>query len=263
LNTCLRRYARNDLRPKAYSAITVRVITVVVLACLLQAIVESPDSFAYDATVLPLAFVIGVLPETAMVLLRDTLRHYGLSEDRRKLEEQLPLTDLEGLDLYDRTRLIDEGVPNIEALAHHDLVDLLLETRIPAGRLVDWLDQAILHLHLIDSTKEHDRAGERVRSNLRALGIRSATDLLAAKQKCAHREALIGAFARRDGSPTAAGSRLELLTAAICDDEWISHVRTWRDRTLAPDRRIRLKVNGELSSDRTTTPRDKLHDCPR
>ncbi|OWY80803.1 hypothetical protein [Rhodococcus sp. BUPNP1] len=263
LNTCLRRYSRNDLRPKAYSAITVRVITVVILACLLQAVVESPESRVYDATVLPLAFVIGVLPETAMVLLRDTLRRFALTKKRRMLEEQLPLTDIEGLDLYDRARLIDEGVPNVEALAHHDLVDLLLETRIPVGRLVDWVDQAILRLHIVDSTAETDPEGARVLSDLRALGIRSATDLLAARQRCAHRKALVEAVARGNESPADAENRLELLVTALCDDEWITYIRTWRDRTLVSDRYIRLDRNGEPASVRTEVPDNDLHDCRR
>lgn len=261
LNTCLRRYSRNDLRPKAYGAITVRVITVAVLACLLQAIVGAPESQVYDATVLPLAFVIGVLPETAMVLLRDTVRRFALTRKHRMLEEQLPLTDIEGLDLYDRARLIDEGVPNVEALAHHDLVDLLLETRIPVGRLVDWVDQAILRLHIVDSTAEKDPEGTTVLSDLRALGIRSATDLLAARQRCAHRKALVEAVARRGEPPADAEDRLELLVTGLCDDEWITYIRTWRDRSLVANRYIRLDRDGEPVSVRTEVPDNDLHDC--
>lgn len=242
----------------------VRVITVVILACLLQAVVGAPDLPVYDATVLPLAFLIGVLPETAMVLLRETLRHRLLPKDRRALEEQLTLTDIEGLDLYDQARLIDEGVPNVEALAHHDLVDLLLETRIPVGRLVDWVDQAILRLHILESTKTDgpdDLGGREVLSDLRALGIRSATDLLAAKRRCAHRRALVGAIARRGDSPDTAESRVELLAGTLCDDEWISYIQAWRHRTLMPDRHIELDDRGEPVSDETTTPPGVLDGC--
>jgi hypothetical protein len=251
VNMCLRRYSRNDLRPKAYTAITVRVIVVVVLAVLLQSIIEAPESIAYDATVLPLAFVIGVLPETAMTVLRDNLRHIGLRGETRRLEEQLPLTQLEGLDLYDRSRLIDEGVPNIEALAHHDLVDLLLETRIPVGRLVDWVDQSILRLHLIDSSLDEDTEGERLRTGLRGLGIRTATDLLQAAGNHPHRRVLVTTFARPGDSARAAGSRLALFVAAIRDDEWMSHLQTWRDRTLVSDRHIVLDEKGKVFSDTT------------
>ena len=52
-----------------------------------------------------------------------------------------------GIDLYDRTRLDEEGVNNVEGLAHADIVDLMSSTRISAAQLVDWTDQVILYLH--------------------------------------------------------------------------------------------------------------------
>ena len=64
------------------------------------------------------------------------------------LHEPAPLTDLEGIDLYDRTRLAEEGINNVEALAHADIVDLMSSTRISAAELVDWTDQAILYLRV-------------------------------------------------------------------------------------------------------------------
>ncbi|WP_157108796.1 hypothetical protein [Aldersonia kunmingensis] len=251
VNMCLRRYSRNDLRPKAYTTIAVRVIVVVVLAWLVQAIVGDSTIADYNSVLLPLAFAIGVLPETAMTVLRDNLRHIGLRGETRQLEEQLPLTRLEGLDLYDRSRLIDEGVPNIEALAHHDLVDLLLETRIPVGRLVDWVDQSVLYLHLIDSSLDEDSEGKRLRTELRRLGIRTATELVAAAGDRPHRRVLINVFGRTGDSPRAAASRLELFVGAVRDDEWMVYVQTWRDRTVVSDRSIVLDENGRVLSDAT------------
>lgn len=254
VNTCLNRYARNDLRPKAYTAITVRIIVVVVLAYLLQAIVTSSDSttltesFTYDAVVLPLAFAVGVLPETAMTLLRDVLRKIGLWGRARQLEDKLPLTQLEGLDLYDRARLIDEGVPNMEALAHHDIVDLLLETRIPVGRLVDWVDQSILYLHVVDSTLDHEDAeGAQVLAKLRALGIRTATDLFQTGVLPSRPPLLIDAFRRAGDADGFVESRLDLLLVAIRDDEWMSYVWTWRGRTLVRDWKIDLSQDGKFA----------------
>lgn len=251
VNMCLRRYARNDLRPKAYTTIAIRVIVVVVLAWLVQSIAEVSGHTVYKPVLLPLAFAIGVLPETAMVVLQDVLRRVGLRGETRVLEEQLPLTRLEGLDLYDRARLIDEGVPNIQALAHHDIVDLLLETRIPVGRLVDWVDQSILYLHVIDSSRQRDTAGERMLRELRRLGIRNATELVAAAYDRPHRRVLSEVFARSGDSPRAAASRLELFVGSIRDDEWMVYVQTWRNRTVVPDRRIVLDDNGMVLSDAT------------
>jgi hypothetical protein len=51
----------------------------------------------------------------------------------------------------------------------------MLRTRAPVARLADWIDQAALYLHLPKVEPGHDRFSARVR--LRALGIRTATDL--------------------------------------------------------------------------------------
>ncbi len=78
------------------------------------------------------------------------------------LDDRQALTDLEGIDIYDRTRLQSEGVTDIHALAHSDLVELMLRTRIPISQLVDWTDQAILYLHLVNpeqTAAENDQAG--------------------------------------------------------------------------------------------------------
>ena len=113
--------------------------------------------------------------------------------DRQRLPalyERYPLTELEGIDIYDRARLLEEGVGNIEGLAHHDLPELMMQTRIPVGRLVYWTDQAILFLHVattVDGSQETStvrtqrEVQEHGYSQLRILqehGIHTATDLM-------------------------------------------------------------------------------------
>jgi len=66
LNLVWRRYTRGDLRPKAYSAITVRILIVLVVTWVVAAV--APDT---SPTILVLSFVIGIVPETAFVLLRE------------------------------------------------------------------------------------------------------------------------------------------------------------------------------------------------
>jgi hypothetical protein len=86
------------------------------------------------------------------------------------LVERYPLTDLGASSIYDRARLLDEGVSSsIEGLAHHDLPSLMMYTRIPAGRLVHWTDQAILFLHVAATT---ERARRRSSAKLRSYRIR-------------------------------------------------------------------------------------------
>ena len=137
-----RRYARGDLQARAYSHVVVRFVVVVIFAWMTGALMPAePNSAALLGTV----FLIGVLPDTFWTVLREALRD---KFTRFTLEQVDPLTELEGIDAYDRTRLEEEGVTNVQSLANHDLVDLMLATRIPVARLVDWLDQAVLCLHL-------------------------------------------------------------------------------------------------------------------
>jgi hypothetical protein len=227
LGTVLRGYVRKDLHPKSYSHITVRTILVVVLAWVLQ-LQWSGD------VLLGLVFVAGLVPETVLVLIKEWLQ--AATALPREDQEPDPLTRLEGIDLYDRTRLLDEGVTSVEGLAHHDLVELMLQTRIHTPQLVDWVDQAILYLHAgpakaIDGTSRADTLAV-----LRAYGIRTATDLVTAFDAAAARQ---GDEARRDAGDlnrvlgrTPAGadgapSRIQVIYDVIRDEEWVTNLLRW------------------------------------
>jgi len=268
LGALLRGYVRRDLRPKSYTDLTVRILTVVALAWLLQ--VFFPD----DAPgLLVFAFATGLVPQTAFTLLREGVQSFdaagsasklgkrwkrlwsrgkpeqgdGPEADTRKgppdalplpeLEDSLPLTQLEGIDLYDRARLASEGITNIEALAHSDLIELLVQTRIPAPRLVDWVDQSILYLHIPrdDVVSDGDQGSSEQLSSyqvLRRVGIRNATDLLRAAKKAKERangDDSKNAFLGILGPSTNTGpARLSVIVDAIEDEEWILNLLYWR-----------------------------------
>ena len=61
-------------------------------------------------------------------------------------------------------------------MATADMVDLVLHTQIPAERLVDWIDQALLY-KVLGPDAETDLQKTR-RGRLRALGVRTATQLV-------------------------------------------------------------------------------------
>ena len=177
LYVVLRGYLRGDLRPKIYNQITVRLITVVIVGYLLAVIA---DKFVDRTLLLGASFIAGVMPISF-------LRRFGElpnipswlgSMFGRTFAEERPLTLIDGLDVYDRERLSSEGVSDIEALAHHDPVITMVNTRLPPERLMDWTDQALLVLHAqpaLDEGTAH--LSERVKI-LRRAGIRSATDLV-------------------------------------------------------------------------------------
>ena len=227
INLIARRYVRGDLRPKAYGAITVRILTVFILSWVLE-VAFDPEDWVYVA-----AFLVGILPETFFTLVAEG-RRAVLGKISDAMREPHPLTSLEGIDLYDRARLQDEGVNNVEALAHHDLVELMLGTRIPVPRLVDWVDQAILYLHTVD---EHGKPYGR--DHLRACGIRTASDLITVHNNPALWQTLLA------GDPVQPGDRLKLVAEAIADDEWMNDILAWR-HTQNPGKRRFEVVNGEL-----------------
>jgi hypothetical protein len=225
----LRGYVRRDLRPKSYSDISVRIVSVVILAWVLELMLIDDSS-----GLLLFAFVVGIVPQAALNLLRERSQSL-MSQGRRKppdrkgaangsddepdaavaaaLADPLPLTDLQGIDLYDRTRLASEGVTNIEALAHHDLIELMLQTRIPVPRLIDWTDQAILHLHV----------GAADRATLREYGIRTASDLVQAYTSATNKDEFLTILDGEAGKP----KRLEVIVEAMRDEAWMESIEFW------------------------------------
>jgi hypothetical protein len=95
----------------------------------------------------------------------------------------------------------------------------MLATRIPVPRLVDWVDQSILYLHTVDETGQ-----EIGRKMLRAAGIRTASDLVAVHASADLWQSLASLGDNTWGSP----GQLDLLIAAIEDDEWMVNVLEWR-----------------------------------
>jgi hypothetical protein len=262
LNVVLRGYVRKDLRAKTYSTLAVRIVVVVVLAWVLELVWSG-------TTLYVLAFLTGIFPETALVLIKQVARG-GLQGIAGPLslggEETDPLTKLEGVDLYDLARLFDEGVTNVQGLANDDIVELMLQTRIPAPRILDWVDQAILYLHAgstragdgaavdqpVDAADPQEAAGkedgaeeapaapvatgpvvsDRVAtlSALRRYGIRTATDLFnaydAAKETGRDDEFLRVLPDAAEG----ATPRIQALVDVLRDEEWVLNLQHWRKR---------------------------------
>ena len=225
-------YVRGDLRPKTYNVATVRILVAVILAWMLQGLFGSPP------WVLAASFLGGIVPETVLRYIRDEAArvtpgrwtskrkrtHNSDTEPPNEFEDRSPLIALDGIGIYERTRLAEEGINSIQALARHDLVDLMLSSRIPASRLIDWLDQALLYQHVTTTD------GRR----LRQAGIRTATELLAASRSLQGRGHLVQQLQDADSG------RLTLILAALRGDEWLTYVTHWRshDDTREPGRKI-------------------------
>jgi hypothetical protein len=89
----------------------------------------------------------------------------------------MPLNRLDGLTVWHETRREEEDIENVHNMATADIVDLLVDTRIPAGRVIDWIDQAILWTQLgPDEATNADESSARRR--LAKHGVRTASSLL-------------------------------------------------------------------------------------
>lgn len=249
LQLIARRYARGDLKPKAYGYITIRILIIAVLSWVLQ--VFSEDS----SVTLVTAFLIGILPDELFTLIKENFRGRTVARLVPQSENH-PLTKLEGIDLYDRARLEQEGIVNVESFAHHDLIHLVLETRIPVPQLVDWMDQAILYLHIIEGQRNdepsddepnnvganHENKKETTRERLRAYGIRTATDFLFCWKAAEMRNELDDFKMLLGGADKP--YRLEVIRDSMLDDEWLHHVKDWRNDA----DREKLEIDAKLKT---------------
>ena len=227
VNMIYRRYVRADLTTKTYAYITMRLLVTLVLVWTVSTLPQFRTGSALETGLFVVAFIIGIFPETGMALIQDQFR---LFTKRAQEKDNFSLTELEGMNLYDRARLLEEGIENIENLAHHNLMELIARTRIPTPRLVDMFDQAILYLHLgaeMDKDREQERqtqdsesGKEDPRNLLKSLGVRTATDLIKCKDEI---------YAIKDNENyKSLISKLEIIVTALKDDEWLNYVQNWR-----------------------------------
>jgi hypothetical protein len=213
----LRRFYGSDLRSSAYTSALLRITVVLVSVGALYQLLEiwlsgTGDARRWEAAI---AFTIGFFPLVAsQVLLRAVSAPLRMATP--SLESDYPLSQIDGLNIWYEARLVEENIEDMQNLATANFVDVMLHTRVPVGRLVDWVDQAYLCLHLDrvergrrenwqarraapgpatpgqpppaagsarlvgNSLGPGSRGGTRTRTILRQLGIRTATDLLKA-----------------------------------------------------------------------------------
>ena len=198
----IRRFFQSDLRPSAYATAMLRIVVVLILVAALHQVMHNA-SLRTEAAV---AFVIGFFPLVGMQALQRTAAAL-LRAFVPTLNPAYPLNQIDGLSVWYEARLLEEGIEDMQSLATANFVDVILHTRVPVGRLVDWVDQAYLYLHLDriergwferrfpmsrangegsvqpvahGSVTATSRAGTKTRTALRQLGIRKATDLIKA-----------------------------------------------------------------------------------
>jgi hypothetical protein len=190
-----RRFYQSDLRPSAYAGVVLRIVLVLLIVAVLHQFfaLDSTAGAPLSNTEMVTAFVVGFFPLVGLQALQ-RVASKALRVVVPQLSPEYPLDQLDGLNVWYEARLTEEGVEDMQNLTTMNLVDVILHTRVPVGRLVDWVDQAFLLIHLepverkqlaeerrIGSLADLDpRSGIRTRIALRRVGIRTATDLLKA-----------------------------------------------------------------------------------
>jgi hypothetical protein len=143
LQMLVRRFFQSDLRPAAYANALLRLIVVLILVAALYQIVPHDNPQAAAA----IAFFIGFFPLAGM----QAIQRFAATALRvvvPSLNPPYPLNQIDGLSVWYEARLLEEGIEDMQSLATANFVDVILHTRVPVGRLVDWVDQAHLYLHL-------------------------------------------------------------------------------------------------------------------
>ena len=188
----VRRFYQNDLRPSAYAAVVLRIIVVLLTLTVLHQLfaIEGADGAAAHAAQYVTAFVVGFFPLAGLQALQRVAAKV-LRVVLPQMAPEYPLEQLDGLNIWYEARLAEEGVEDMQNLTTMNLVDVILHTRAPVGRLIDWIDQAFLLIHLEPASRAEmngsrsagstkAEGGAAARLALRRIGVRSATDLLRA-----------------------------------------------------------------------------------
>jgi hypothetical protein len=179
----VRRFYQSDLRPSAYAAVVLRTVVVVLILAVLHQLftISGPGGSTALAAQYVTAFVVGFFPLAGLQALQRVAGKV-LRGVLPTMTPAYPLEQIDGLNIWYEARLVEEGVEDMQNLTTMNLVDVILHTRAPVGRLIDWIDQAFLLVHLDPVAPGVPRSAPDgdPRAALRRLGIRSATDLLRA-----------------------------------------------------------------------------------
>ena len=183
LQLLFRRYIRKDLRPSAYMGAVQRILLSIIGIWVLALVAVT--FMQWDLLALTfIGFVVGVFPRVFLQILAGVAKKIVPTAVLPSLESQLPISDLDGLTVWHEARLEDEDIENTPNMATADLLELMINTRFPADRLVDWVDQAILYTCLGPEGRGENGA----RALLARRGIRTATAFTEAYRQAVERD---------------------------------------------------------------------------
>ncbi len=210
LQTVTRRFLTSDLNPETYMQVASRTILAVIVAAIFsmvfpfQAQAAGLGGIALNVVIYTLAFVIGIFPENGLNWIISFARRYMTDNSGAEQEKSYELQSLQGLNRWHAIRLNVEGIDNVHNLANADVIDLVQRTKFSVQQIFDWIDQAVLLIHLSTLEEFH---------NVQALSIRGLSDFQAAYQNSETLQAL--EIALKERNQVSGKQRLQLLYSTL------------------------------------------------
>jgi len=223
LQMVIKRFVRRDLGANAYNAISLRVILAVIgIWVAPRALQVLSTGFDETSSInLVVSFAIGAFPLIVWQLITATLKKFPpFQAALPSLTSSQPLDAIDGISVWHQTRFEEEDVESVPNLATADIVDLMLSTKIPPHRLIDWIDQAILLTYL---GKREDHTASR--TLLEKYGIRTATSLESA---CRANVSVSGRAVSEPPFDGEDGRRFRSIVASMYSCPNFTLVRNWR-----------------------------------
>ena len=174
LQNVLVRLTTIDLPPSTYFSVAIRMLLATFVALMIRFIWPDPETGAVTAGLealnnssydflLVFAFLSGMFPERAIQYLKEKIPTF--SSKREKESDALPLSMIEGINMFHKVRLAEIGIDNAQNLAEANLVEILVRTPFKPKRVIDWIAQAKLYVYFKSDVEQ-----------LRKLGIRTIFD---------------------------------------------------------------------------------------
>lgn len=167
----IRHYLAHDLTPNVYVTIAKRFTVAFVVGSLIGLAVGASNKtlgLPFDSSmtsVYVVCFFVGLFPETGINWIKHTANKILQQADTSV--DQLSLSNIDGISLWHEGRLDQEGIENVQNLASANLLALVAKTPFDVGLVVDWVDQAVLLIHVTsDQVAALEKAGLRFASAL-------------------------------------------------------------------------------------------------
>lgn len=221
------RFIRKDLSSNAYVSMSLRMVLAVIGVYALGEIISALAPKLSEKVLNSIAFAVGAFPMIVWQMMTSLAKRYSrIVSFLPTMDRGIPLSELDGMTIWQETRLKGEDIENVDNFATADVIDLFLNTRIAPNRIIDWIDQAIL-LSVISGSQP---AGNNILKNdLYAVGLRSVTAINAAlnigtpEVQALDADAELGAGAKQSLRPT-----LNLISEIADTYPNFALVKTWK-----------------------------------